>query len=383
MPFRPVVYESKERRSRQSWTYYCCICGILLCRPEVAFLELTPEQYRALRPYYCSLLAAGSWQELISSAPVTEHAITELTAGPARDDDLDEFLAAIPSYQVQDSFVEVVCCSRHNVLTQAVVAFHNFVREQLQPGLLVHGRVLSSLQYKDRPFISPIMLYAELRRPHYVRGMGTRPVLSTPELSNKVVVYNSQQFSDYAGTRGIILRRPDDDGEENEGLERGVAIPGPNRRRVVQEWWDFLFHNNPLFSNYLHQHMEQPPTMAEIILEQGELIEEAFVPSHDVNMSDEEFVYLVPAGAPGPYEVGPWTDVGEQVAGVDVLANEVAFKNPKLMALMFPWLFPFGEGHFQLRMAKKTLRDADGGQAEWVAGSYSKGICKTCLEKLR
>ncbi|KAK3804737.1 MAG: hypothetical protein JOS17DRAFT_808718 [Linnemannia elongata] len=238
---------------------------------------------------------------------------------------------------------------------------HQFLRSKLQPGLTVDGAdgVLPKLEWKQRPFVAPIMVYTELRRPIYVRQMGVRPVLSTLELSNKVVIYRSNGFTEFAGTRGMVLLQQGDGVAGNR-----VGRMDEQEKAIVARWWDFLTEFNPLFHAYGPG--PGPGDGGEGGAEAGEEvgdgmgggIAEIFHAAQQENVPQEPVSYIVPAADVGPYVVGPWMDSMGIVVGVDVLSQqEITLKNPNLFGLMFPWLYPFGEGFFSLKMAKTNLRD--------------------------
>jgi hypothetical protein len=171
--------------------------------------------------------------------------------------------------------------------------------------------------------------------------------------------------------RGILLRRQG----EGENIELAV-----DRLQVIQEWWDFLTVNNPLFSDYLERHAVplQPPSLVNPPIMEGAEIQELFVPEEQA--IQEELTLLVPAMGVGPHEPGPWLDVADQVLGVDAITREeITLSNPSLFGLLFPWLFPFGTGFFRLKMARTRLRDPQ--EVAWpiiTLKEYAKYVLSSC-----
>ncbi|KAK3805455.1 MAG: hypothetical protein JOS17DRAFT_808544 [Linnemannia elongata] len=183
---------------------------------------------------------------------------------------------------------------------------HQFLRSKLQPGLTVDGAdgVLPKLEWKQRPFVAPIMVYTELRRPIYVRQMGVRPVLSTLELSNKVVIYRSNGFTEFAGTRGMVLLQQGDGVAGNR-----VGRMDEQEKAIVARWWDFLTEFNPLFHAYGPG--PGPGDGGEGGAEAGEEvgdgmgggIAEIFHAAQQENVPQEPVSYIVPAADVGPGRV--------------------------------------------------------------------------------
>ncbi|KAF9080576.1 hypothetical protein BGX29_005197, partial [Mortierella sp. GBA35] len=157
---------------------YCAICARILYPDEISFLRLSVEEYRQTRPFYCSLVAGGDWTEIVTTAIITRRLKEHLITAPKSDDDLNDFLAMLPSaavpedddeeeeigeaqaeVQAQAGFVKVACCMRHSEYSDKVQIYHDFVRSRLQPGLIVDGvqGILPRLEWTERPFVAPIM----------------------------------------------------------------------------------------------------------------------------------------------------------------------------------------------------------------------------------
>ncbi|KAF9916260.1 hypothetical protein FBU30_001477 [Linnemannia zychae] len=184
-------------------------------------------------------------------------------------------------------------------------------------------------------FMAPIMVYKEFHRPSYLRKLRSRDLLSTFELSNKVVLYQSPHFTPQRN--------------------RSLNPSNPDRQHVINALWNFFVMHNPVFQAYLRNHANIPPT-----LNQQELPYELEHQQLDQVIDDtqqEPVTYFVPAEEVGPIEASPWLDIVDLVLGVDIAnAEEIKFDDPKLLALLFPWLFPFGVGYFCLKMSRTKLR---------------------------
>lgn len=376
---RIEAFTSLATRSRQTCSMYCAICGVMLYSDEVAFAKLSVEEYRQMRPFYCSFLGSGTWLELVSRAQALQRPRSSIIMAPRNDAELDEFLLTIPSAdpEADDPAVRLITCKRHQQYNDDLISIHGFYCNQLDPGHLVQGHALPEVPLSERSYLAPLMVYTELRRPAYVRVGNVPPVLSTLELSNRVIMYQSARFTDFAGTMGILLRRPVNvaDREEPQLAEERLGI--------LQEWWTFLVQNNALFDRYLDEHAQQPPLHEPPIVQQyGAMMEEEeFVPAEE-NGVQEEIAYLIPAAGAGLHDVGPWLDPTTQVIRVDVIAgNEVTLSNPDLFGLLFPWLFPFGRGFFKLSMAKARLRQAGTEEVDWpifTLKAYAKHVLNSC-----
>ena len=330
---------------------YCAVCSHILYQDEIVFMTLPVDDYQRWRPFYCSVVGDGDSTELVTKAMGREPAKEMLCEAPKEDDDLEEFLWTIPS--IEDDKVRIVVCASHSSPTEETEQIHNFFRTQLDPGFAVEEAILPKLKWQEREFIAPMMVYTELRRPRYTHSLGVAPILSTMELSNKVVLYRSKGFSEYAGQRGMLIRTgPSGCGERVQTLR-------PRRRAIVEQWWDFLVENNPLFARYLAQlGRGADETAGEAGLPGMKDIEQVFKPADDPLAPQEPLEYFIPAENIGPYEVGSWTDWTAEVVGVDVIAEEeITRKNRNLFGLLFPWLYPYGRGYFSLAMARTKLRN--------------------------
>ncbi|KAF9090271.1 hypothetical protein BGX27_002298 [Mortierella sp. AM989] len=179
------------------------------------------------------------------------------------------------------------------------------IHDNLNPGHDVNGLQLPDIDWKDHPFLASLMVYTELGWPNYIRAMGLRPALTTLEVNNRVILYQSSKFTDYAGMRGILLRQP-----QNRQQEQQQHRPTPQQlQNVLQPWWDFLTNNNQLFGRYIIDHILQPVPLAvpEFINEEDvAMIQQTFVPAENNNTIEpaepQEFQYLISAAELGPHE---------------------------------------------------------------------------------
>ncbi|KAF9921296.1 hypothetical protein FBU30_008710 [Linnemannia zychae] len=336
-------FEARKKRMNKLGKWYCAVCSEIPYDDEIQFLNLTVEQFRATRPFYCSLVAGGAWTEIVSAAALEAVSLkSALVNAPKTDDRLNEVLAHISS--AAEGSLSIVSCKAHKRLNDALRTMHSFFRTHLQPGLVLEKTCLPQLRWEERQFLAPIMVFTALRRPRYARKLGVRPVLSSLELSDSVTLYQSAGYTEYAGVCGIVAR------QKETGRSSRLNQIKDNREGIVQEWWQFLKNNNPLFAAYL-QKQAQNVKINPALRKSGAIVShQVFQPGRHPAVLNEPVSYLLSAEQIGPYEIGPWMDTMGVLVGIDMMAgHEVQFKNPNLLDLLFPWLFPFGEGFFFIK----------------------------------
>ncbi|KAI8594480.1 hypothetical protein EDD21DRAFT_85927 [Dissophora ornata] len=191
---------------------------------------------------------------------------------------------------------------------------------------------LDDLKWSDLPYVCLIMTHTQF-------GKSQSRTIRFAHVDGSVSIYLSpKSLSKDDGMMAFLVDE---------------TVPAPNRDRIVK-CWNWLVHHNPLYEGlavFPHE-MAEPIGLAAIEREQGS------VPRPSQGHPQQA---MFPASVLATLEPGPRAadvNMEDLDVGLDINKNElVKFSNPKLMAMLFPELFPYGNGAFSLWHHKTKLRE--------------------------